>query len=89
MTLYETIVKNSNNNPSGIVAKYFNTSWTNRDLQREADKVAASLASQGVTMGDRVGICLPNSLYLLAVLYGVNKIGAVAVMLNPKSPQEI
>lgn len=86
MTLYETIVKNSNNNPSGIVAKYFNTSWTNRDLQREADKVAASLASQGVTMGDRVGICLPNSLYLLAVLYGVNKIGAVAVMLNPKSP---
>ena len=86
MTLYETIVRNSNNNPSGIVAKYFNTSWTNSELLREADKVAASLANQGVAMGDRIGICLPNSLYLLAVLYGVNKIGAVAVMLNPKSP---
>lgn len=86
MTLYETIVRNANNNPNGVVAKYFNKHWTNMDLLKEADKVAASLVQKGIKKGDRVGICLPNSLYLLAVMYGVNKIGAVAVMLNPKSP---
>ena len=86
MTLYETIVRNADNNPTGIVAKYFNHHWTNMDLLKEADRVAASLAHKGIKKGDRVGICLPNSLYLLAAMYGVNKIGAVAVMLNPKSP---
>lgn len=86
MTLYDTIVKNAKDNPSGIVAKYFSSKWSNADLLREADKVAGAVANMGVNKGDRVGVCLPNSLYLLSVLYGINKIGAVAVMLNPKSP---
>ena len=88
MTLYETIERNATNSPDDIVAKYFNSSWTNKKLLQEADRFADALVARGVKKGDRVGVCLPNSLYLLAVFYGINKVGGVAVMLNPKSPTD-
>lgn len=88
MTLYETIQKNANENPTGIALKYFNTSWTHSKLLLEADRVAGALKKKGVEKGDRIGVCLPNCLDMIAILYGINKIGAVAVMFNPKSPSD-
>ena len=86
MTLYETIENNAAANPKGIACRYFKYNMTNEELLGQSDRVAASLAAKGIHKGDRVGICLPNSPVLLAVLFGINKIGAAAVMLNPKSP---
>lgn len=86
MTLYETIEKNGKDNPDGIACEYFKYKMTHGQLKRRVDEAAASMAAHGIEKGDRVGICLPNSPDLLIVFYAVNKIGAVSVMLNPKSP---
>lgn len=88
MTLYETIQKNAQDNPTGIAVKYFNTEWSYSKLLLEVDRVAGSLKRLGVEKGDRIGVCLPNCPDMLAVLYGINKLGAVAVMFNPKSPAD-
>ena len=88
MTLYETIQRNANDNPTGIAVKYFNAEWTHSKLLLEADRVAGSLKRLGVEKGDRIGVCLPNCPDMLAILYGINKLGAVAVMFNPKSPAD-
>ncbi len=88
MTLYETIEKNTAENPEGICCKYFNYSMTYRELLNRINLVAGALVKAGFCKGDRIGIGLPNSPDLLAVLYAVNQIGGVCVMFNPKSPSE-
>lgn len=88
MTLYETIQKNAQENPTDIAVKYFGTEWTYSRLVLEADRVAGSLKRLGVEKGDRIGVCLPNCPDMLSVFYGINKLGAVAVMFNPKSPAD-
>ena len=69
MTLYETIQKNAQDNPTRIAVKYFNTEWTYSKLALEVDRVAGSLKRLGVEKGDRIGVCLPNCPDMLAVLY--------------------
>ena len=54
---------------------------------RELDKLASGCARQlldiGVSAGDRVLIVLPDNAVFPAALFGVMRIGAVVVMLNP------
>lgn len=88
MTLYQTIQQNAELMPQGIACEYFQYQETHATMLNKADAVGAALEASGIKAGDRVGICLPNTPELLHILYGVNRIGAVAVMLNPKSPEE-
>lgn len=46
-------------------------------------RVAGGLAAAGVTEGDRVAFCLPNSVDLLCAVAGALRAGVVAVPLNP------
>ncbi|MGD9116995.1 MAG: AMP-binding protein [Dehalococcoidia bacterium] len=54
------------------------------ELDRESNKVANALAGMGVGKGDRVVLLLANSPEFIAIYFGAVKIGAVAVMLDPK-----
>lgn len=86
MTLYETIEKNGIDNPEGIACKYFNYFMTHGELLEKVNIMAGAMIKRGIAVGDKVGICLPNSPELLVIFYAINKIGAVSVMINPKSP---
>lgn len=49
------------------------------------DKTAGFLTSVGIKKGDSVGICLPNIPQAAIVFYAVNKIGAIANVMHPKT----
>ena len=56
------------------------------DLDRWAETIAVRLDEAGVGPGDTVGLCLPRSGAYLAALFGVLRLGAACVLLNPQDP---
>ncbi|MDQ1246358.1 MAG: cis-3-alkyl-4-acyloxetan-2-one decarboxylase / olefin beta-lactone synthetase [Actinomycetota bacterium] len=52
------------------------------DLDRRVEAVAAGLAIIGVQSGDRIALLVPPGTDLTAVLYGVWRVGAVAVVVD-------
>ena len=56
-------------------------SW--EDVEKISQLMAHDLAGQGVKKGTHVGICGPNSLNWVASFYAVQKLGGVAVLVNP------
>ena len=57
-------------------------------LDAEANRLARALASRGVRRGDRVAVCLDNSVELVVSLFGVLKAGAAIVLVNPTTKGE-
>jgi acyl-CoA ligase (AMP-forming) (exosortase A-associated) len=53
------------------------------DLERQCNRVAHGLIALGVARGDRVAICLDNSVEAVVAVFATLKAGAVFVMLNP------
>ncbi len=56
-------------------------SWA--QLDRQSDAFAASLAAQGVSRGDRVGLLLPNCPQFFVAELAAWKLGAIVAPLNP------
>jgi long-chain acyl-CoA synthetase len=54
------------------------------ELEAASNKVANALVGLGVAKGDRVALLLTNSPEFVVVYFGVVKIGAIAVLLDPK-----
>jgi long-chain acyl-CoA synthetase len=54
------------------------------ELDEASNKVANALVGMGVGRGDRVALLLANSPEFVATYFGVVKIGAIAVLLDPK-----
>ncbi len=50
-------------------------------LDKQASRIASGLARLGISPGDRVALCAPNSLEWVEFYFGVLKAGAVAVSL--------
>lgn len=85
MTLYEVIKQATEEKPDDIAYEYFRYKVTYDDFFYEIDRVADALTMSGFKLGDRIGVCMVNSPELITLFYAINRIGAVAVMLNPKS----
>jgi benzoate-CoA ligase family protein len=58
--------------------------WSYREVQARANRYANVLSSAGVAPEQRVIIALPDGPDYVAALFGVLKIGAVVVMVNPE-----
>jgi long-chain acyl-CoA synthetase len=59
-----------------------------RDIDEKSDTLAGSLQSYGVTKRDRIAILLNNSPEFMIVYFGIIKLGAIAVLLDPKYKQD-
>lgn len=57
--------------------------WTFAELDRASDAYAHGLVAQGVRRGDRTLMLMKPSLDFYAVLFGLFKLGAVPVLLDP------
>ena len=57
--------------------------WSYRDVAAYSHAVAAWLAARGVGKGDRVVVQWPTTRELVAVFFGVSRLGATFVPLNP------
>lgn len=62
--------------------------WTYGRLARAAETVAARLVERGVRCGDRVAIDLKRSNLLAAAFFGVMRVGALFVAMDPAWPSE-
>jgi amino acid adenylation domain-containing protein len=62
--------------------------WTFRELDGQSRRLAASLRRRGAGSGDRIVSALPRSRRLAAALWGIWRIGAVYVPVDPYWPPE-
>ncbi len=58
--------------------------FTYQDMDRRANKVANLLQMLGAKEGDRMAVMMPNGPPLLAALFGVFRLNALALLLNPE-----
>lgn len=76
---------------AGKPALYFNDQiYTYAELEAASAHVAAQLRVRTLGDGDAVGLILPNAPALIAYLFGILRIGATVVPLNPNlTPHEL
>ncbi|MEU6321804.1 long-chain fatty acid--CoA ligase [Streptomyces sp. NPDC047009] len=69
--------------PDRPALRFGNDVLTYAELDAAASRVAAMLRAEGVTVGDRVGVMLPNVPAFVALYYGILRAGGVVVPMNP------
>jgi long-chain acyl-CoA synthetase len=57
-----------------------------REMNAQADHMAAALVEMGVKKGDRVGIFMPNIPQFVIAYFGILKAGGTVVAMNPTYP---
>lgn len=81
---YQYMKSNNENYCNEIAINYFNNKITYFELDNNINRVVNALAGIGVKKGDTVSICsitIPEVIYLF---YALNKIGAIANMIDPR-----
>ena len=68
--------------PDKVALIHENTRATYRQVNADADRLAAFLVGRGVEKGDRIVTLLENSVEYVVAFYGILKTGAVAVPLS-------
>ncbi len=71
-----------------IAIEYFGVKVTYEKLYQKIEKVAKALRSKGISKGDFVTICLPNIPEIIYFVYALNRIGAVACLVDPRTNAE-
>ncbi len=66
---------------------YFGKKITYKSMHKKIEKVSKALKSFDVQEGDIVSVCLPNTPEVVYVFYAINRIGAIANMLDPRSSE--
>jgi len=69
--------------PDRAATSFFGAELTFMDLKRRSDAFAAALAGLGIGKEDRVGLMLPNCPQYIIAAFGILKLGAVVVNVNP------
>jgi putative long chain acyl-CoA synthase len=59
------------------------------DANRRVDAVVRGLVASGIRPGDRVGVMMKSRPSHLSVVTAINRIGAVAVLLSPATPDDL
>jgi len=67
-----------------VAVVYTGESYTWQEINRGAAVIAADLATRGVRQGSHVAICGANSINWLLTFFGIQKLGAIAVLMNFK-----
>lgn len=69
--------------PDRAAIIYYGAKWSYRRFWEESERLAASLAREGVGPGDRVALYLPNCPAYPIALFAVLRLGAVVVQVSP------
>ncbi|MBQ7173107.1 MAG: AMP-binding protein [Clostridia bacterium] len=66
----------------GLAFVFAGREYTWQDVDRLSQIVADDLAKAGVKKGSHVGICSPNSINWIVTFFAVQKLGAIALLVN-------
>ncbi|MEH7453309.1 long-chain-fatty-acid--CoA ligase [Gottfriedia acidiceleris] len=86
--LYENLNRSAINFPDSIAYLYGDQCVTYRKLNQLVNQFAAGMSAQGIGKGDRVAILLGNSPEFLIAYYGILRLGAFVVPINPLFTQD-
>jgi acyl-CoA synthetase (AMP-forming)/AMP-acid ligase II len=82
LVLGELLRRNAMRTPTAPAIEFCGRRVSFGELDARADLVAGALVARGVRAGDRVALWLFNGLPMVESLFGVHKLGAVAVPVN-------
>lgn len=86
MSLQNLVIYSAKHMPNALALKDPSGSMTYHELNSLANRISRGLNKLGVNFGDRVGIWLEKSIYTVAIMQGIIRLGAVYVPLDPLSP---
>jgi long-chain acyl-CoA synthetase len=76
--------------PDKPATAFLGQTLTYAEVKDRADRFATALARMGIVKGDRVGIMLPNCPQYLVAVFGILRVGAIVVNVNPLyTPREV
>ena len=81
-TVYEELKECSWRYQNNIALEYFGKKINYKSLFQNIDKTAKALKAAGVQKGEMVSVCLPNTPEAIYLVYAINRIGAIANMLD-------
>lgn len=61
---------------------------TYREIEENCNRLAHGLASLGIRRGDRIGICLDNSVEAVLAVFSILKAGAIFMMINATTKKD-
>lgn len=79
----DLIEKKAADTPDHILIHETDTCHTYREVNMCADILACDLAEAGVKKGSHVGIYCPNSANWISSFFAIQKLGAIAILINP------
>ncbi|MFF3089077.1 condensation domain-containing protein [Streptomyces nojiriensis] len=85
-TLHGLVAGQIARTPDAVAVAAGARTWTYRELDRAADRVAARLRALGAGPETPVGVCVPKSFGLAAAQLGVVRAGGTCVPLDPELP---
>ncbi len=87
-TAFQAIVSQASKTPNRVAVTFDGRDLTYSQLLTMANQLAHYLRQNGVQRGDRVGVCMPRSLEMLASTLALWQIGAAYVPLDPAYPTD-
>ena len=84
-SIYQHVVRVNQGNLDAIAINYFQNQIPYGKLLEDIDQCAAAFAELGVGKGDIVTFCSITVPELVVAMYGLNKIGAAAMVLDPRN----
>ena len=79
---------NNLSNLDTTAINYFERKISYGEMQKNIDKAARAFQEMGVKEGDIVTFCVPSLPEVIYAFYGLNKIGAVAALIDPTTNNE-
>lgn len=87
-SMYQSIYVSNATHLDYVALEYFGTQITYQQLFDKINSVAGSLLNYGIKQGDYVSICLPNIPEIVYFMYALNRIGATACLIDPRTNAE-
>lgn len=81
--LFAFLEESASKYPQNRALSYLGNDISYNELDRLVNRAANALTGVGVQKGDRVALYLANTPQFIIMLYGILKIGAIAVPINP------
>lgn len=82
MDLHGPITQQIETKPNSVALVYFGLPITYRSLGNMIDDAASGLCNLGIKKGDIVSVALPTTPESIALVYALNKLGAVVCLIN-------
>ncbi len=84
-SMYDYLNESAIRNHNRIAYKFYNSEKTYKDFMRKITEIANALTQFNIVENECVTLCLPNTPESFALIYAINKIGAIANIVHPLS----